>query len=582
MKEQLEKILRAAKDDLVRNGELEVPPDTAIQVERSRDRQHGDFSSNFAMTVAKSCGRKPREVAAAVIARLPANDLIDRSEIAGPGFINFFLRRGAFLGVIADILSEGPRYGTVEHQDRKRIMVEFVSANPTGPLHIGHGRGAAYGAALANLLAAAGHDVSREYYVNDCGRQMDILAVSIWFRYLEKCGRKIAFPEQGYRGEYIRGIAAKLALDAAPDLDLPPEDLLTDLPADGDADTCMDELIARCRRSLGESRFDRVLKLGVSEILEDIRDDLAEFGVTFDNWFSERSLFESGRVKTCMEKLKASGGMFEKDGAWWLRSSAYGDEKDRVIVRENGQTTYLASDIAYHLNKFERGFDRVIDVWGADHHGYVSRLKAALQALDRDVDAFDVLLVQFATLYRGSERVQMSTRSGEFITLRELRDEVGNDAARFFYVTRKSEQHLDFDLELAKAHSNDNPVYYIQYAHARICSVERQMHDRKYEFDERRALENLGLLEQTHEQSLLKTLSRYPEIVAQAARFYDPHLVAFYLRELANDFHAYYNTHQFLVDQAALRNARLGLILAVRQVIRNGLGILGVSCPETM
>ncbi|MBI2970475.1 MAG: arginine--tRNA ligase [Gammaproteobacteria bacterium] len=582
MKGRLEETIRRALRELHAGGELAVPPDQPVQVERCRDGQHGDFATNVAMAAAKACGRRPRELAELIATRLPADDLIERVEVAGPGFINFFLRRNAFLQVIAEIHRQGSRYGTSRAGRGERILLEFVSANPTGPLHIGHGRGAAYGAALANLLTAAGHEVSREYYVNDSGRQMDILALSIWLRYLEIRGHRIELPPQAYRGEYIRDIAAKLNREAGSALEAAPGGLLSDLPPGGDDDARLDEVVTRSKKRLGPAAFDRVLRLGVSEILSDIRDDLAEFGVSFDTWFSERSLVEEGRVDACIARLKASGDLYEKDGAWWLRSSEYGDEKDRVVIRENGQTTYLASDIAYHLNKFERGFDRAIDIWGADHHGYISRVKAALAALGRDPDMFNALLVQFATLYRGRERVQMSTRSGEFITLRELRREVGNDAARFFYVTRKSEQHLDFDLELAKAQSQDNPVYYVQYAHARICSVLRQMVDKGYEYDPEQGLRHLLLLEQPHEISILNSLSRYPEIIVNAAHSYDPHLIAFFLRELANEFHAYYNTHQFLVEQATLRNARLSLVLAVRQLIRNGLGILGVSAPESM
>jgi len=582
MKGRLEETIRRALRELHAGGELAVPPDQPVQVERCRDGQHGDFATNVAMAAAKACGRRPRELAELIATRLPADDLIERVEVAGPGFINFFLRRTAFLQVIAEIHHQGSRYGTSRAGRGERILLEFVSANPTGPLHIGHGRGAAYGAALANLLTAAGHEVSREYYVNDSGRQMDILALSIWLRYLEIRGHRIELPPQAYRGEYIRDIAAKLNREAGSALEAAPGGLLSDLPPGGDDDARLDEVVTRLKKRLGPAAFDRVLRLGVSEILSDIRDDLAEFGVSFDTWFSERSLMEEGRVDACIAKLKASGDLYEKDGAWWLRSSQYGDEKDRVVIRENGQTTYLASDIAYHLNKFERGFDRAIDIWGADHHGYISRVKAALAALGRDPDMFNALLVQFATLYRGRERVQMSTRSGEFITLRELRREVGNDAARFFYVTRKSEQHLDFDLELAKAQSQDNPVYYVQYAHARICSVLRQMVDKGYEYDPEQGFRHLLLLEQPHEISILNSLSRYPEIIVNAAHSYDPHLIAFFLRELANEFHVYYNTHQFLVEQATLRNARLSLVLAVRQLIRNGLGILGVSAPESM
>ncbi|MDX1251289.1 MAG: arginine--tRNA ligase [Gammaproteobacteria bacterium] len=588
MKHHLEHMLASALAGLQGGGAL--PGDLAlpfpISVERTRDRQHGEFASNVALMLAKAARCKPRELADKIVAALPASDKVARVEVAGPGFINFHMSPAAFHGVIRDILAAGPQYGRSAIGAGRPVQVEFVSANPTGPLHVGHGRGAAYGAAVADLLDAVGYKVHREYYVNDAGRQMDILATSVWLRYLELCGETFPFPSNGYKGEYVREIAWKLRRDHGDAFGHAIATVMRDIPADeprgGDKEKHIDALIERAKQLLGTSAYRQVFDLGLNDILDDIREDLREFGVVYEEWYSERTLFERGLVDRAVDRLKASGHLYEKDGALWFRSTDYGDEKDRVVVRENGQKTYFAADIAYHMDKMERGFERVIDVWGADHHGYVPRVKAALAAMDDDPSRLDVLLVQFAVLYRGGEKVQMSTRSGEFVTLRELRHEVGDDAARFFYVMRKCEQHLDFDLDLAKSQSSDNPVYYIQYAHARICSVMRQLQEKGLRWDEARGLASLRLLSEAHEQALIYTLSRYPEVVEMAALNHEPHQLAHYLRELANDYHTYYNAHTFIVDDEALRNARLNLIIAVRHVLRNGLGLLGVSAPEAM
>ncbi len=466
------------------------------------------------------------------------------------------------------------------------MQVEFVSANPTGPLHVGHGRGAAYGAAVANLLEASGYTVHREYYVNDAGRQMDILAVSVWLRYLELCGEGVPFPSNGYRGDYVYDIAAALHREAGEALRRPAEEVGAELPPDapgGDKEAHIDGLIARARRLLGEEAYRRVHDLALAVMLEEIRGDLAAFGVEYNEWFSERSLSERGAVQHAIDALRRRGHTYERDGALWFRSSAWGDEKDRVLVRENGQPTYFAADIAYHIDKRERGYRGLIDVWGADHHGYVARVKAAMAALDAAPEDLEVLLVQFAILYRGGRRLSMSTRSGEFVTLRELRNEVGRDAARFFYVMRSNEQHLDFDLDLAKSQSADNPVYYIQYAHARVCSVMQQLEAKGLAWDQARGRAAMHRLTEAHEKALMSSLSRYPEVVEAAAAGRAPHQLVHYLRQLANDFHTYYNAHPFLVaEDATLRDARLTLVLATRQVIRNGLALLDVSAPESM
>jgi arginyl-tRNA synthetase len=582
MRKQLKNDIAAALTQIVTDSGADAGALPEITVERARDDQHGDYACGIAMALARALRRKPRDIAADLVARLPANGHVARVEIAGPGFINFFLKPSAHQAVVMTVLGAGAAYGRSDMGSSRRTLVEYVSANPTGPLHIGHGRGAAYGATLSNLLEAAGYAVTREYYVNDAGRQMDILTLSIWLRYLELCGRDFRFPDGAYRGEYVRPVAAKLFAEAGHDLDLDPGVCFAALPAAQDADANLDNMIERSRERLGGDRFERVWRLGLDDILGDIRDDLAEFGVTYDNWYSEYGLTQSGRIEECIKRLEAAGHAYRKDGALWFASSNFGDEKDRVVVRENGQRTYFASDIAYHLDKFQRGFEHAINIWGADHHGYIARVKAVLSAQGLNPEALEVLLVQFATLYRGSERVQMSTRSGEFVTLRELRREVGNDAARFFYVTRRSEQHLDFDLELAKSHSSDNPVYYIQYAHARICSLLRQLTEKGFVYDAAAAQSNLGLLAEPQERDLMVLLARYPELVEEAAAVREPHQVCFYLRELAHGFHTCYNSHQVLVDDPALRNARVALALAARQVIANGLGIIGVAAPESM
>ena len=583
-------------------SELHISHDpVAVLIDETKDPSHGDFASNVALVLAKGAGMKPRDLALRIVDVIASirnrgewpkvGPHLDRVEVAGPGFINFHLAPSAYQDLIPLILEQGPNYGRSNLGAGRRVQVEFVSANPTGPLHVGHGRGAAYGAAVADLLAYVGFDVHREYYVNDAGRQMDILATSVWLRYLELCGEALDFPSNGYKGDYVWDIAATLHREHGDDYrvdtdrvreGLPPDELA---PGDGgDKEAHIDALIAQAKRLLGDNRYRYVFELGLNTILDDIRDDLAQFGIAYQEWYSERSLTESGAVNRAVERLREAGHLYEQAGALWFRSTAFGDEKDRVVVRENGQTTYFASDIAYHMDKLERGFDRVIDIWGADHHGYVPRVKAALSALGDDPRRLDVLLVQFAVLYRGGEKVQMSTRSGEFVTLRELRREVGRDAARFFYVMRRCEQHMDFDLDLAKSQSADNPVYYVQYAHARVASVLQQAAERgiALELTPKPGEDKLALLTETHEVDLLKTLARWPELVTAAALNEEPHQLTHYLRELANDFHTYYNAHQFLVDDAALRDARIQLILAVRQVLRNGLNLLGVAAPERM
>lgn len=586
MKKRLENLLHGAVSALIANGELPPDIDPTIMVERARDAQHGDFASNLAMTLAKAAKCNPRQLAEKIVAALPHDGIVAKLEVAGPGFINFFIDPKAQHRIVADIHEAGHEFGKTAVGAGRKVQVEFVSANPTGPLHVGHGRGAAYGAVVANLLAAAGFEVHREYYVNDAGRQMDILAASVWLRYLEECGEVLTFPSNGYRGEYVRTIAWDLHKRVGEKYRRPTAEVMADIPPDepqgGDKEVHIDALVARAKSLLGADDYRIVFDAGLDSILDDIRQDLEEFGVHYDEWFSERSLADTGAIERALEKLQEAGYLYEKDGATWFASSRLGDEKDRVVVRENGQMTYFASDIAYHLNKLERGFDQIINIWGADHHGYIPRVKAAIKALGGAPERLHVLLVQFAVLYRGEEKVQMSTRSGEFVTLRQLRNEVGKDAARFFYVMRKSDQHMDFDLKLATSRTNENPVYYVQYAHARICSVFRQLDEKGWKRDLAGGMNRLDLLTETHELALINTLSRYTEVVEQSAVQHEPHHLVHYLRELAYEFHTYYNAHQFLVEDAALRDARLNLIAAVRQVIGNGLSLLDVSAPEAM
>ncbi len=585
MKSELERLVADALKTLT-GSVLPDPVDPAwISVERSRDASHGDYTCNIALRLAKLARRAPRELAGAVVAALPASPDLARAEVAGAGFINFHLARAAHGAVLRRVLAERERFGRSDAARGQRVILEFVSANPTGPLHVGHGRQAAYGATLANLLRATGHSVHCEYYINDAGRQMDILTASTWLRYLEHCGETLPFPANGYRGDYVHAIARQLYERRGRELQHPAAAVLSDLPADapaGDKEQYIDAVIQRMRSLLGAGGFDQVLELSLAAMLGDIRDDLAAFGVEFDRWYSERELARSGAVEHALEKLAAAGTLYRKEGALWFRASQFGDDEDRVLVRANGQNTYFAPDIAYHLQKRERGFERLIDVLGADHHGYVARVRGALVAMGEPGDCLEACLVQFVSLFRGGEKIPMGKREAQFVTLRQLRAEVGNDACRLFYLMRSHDQHLDFDLELAKSRSNENPVYYVQYAHARVASVMKQLDARALRYDQAVALEHMERLDGAHEQAAVRELARYPDIVAQAAAARTPHALVHYLRDLAHAFHTWYNAATFIVDDAPLRNARLALALGVQQVVRNGLALLGVSAPESM
>jgi len=562
------------------------PPDPAI--ERSRDVAHGDFATGVAMRLAKAARTNPRKLAEAIVAAIPANELIAKTEVAGPGFINFFMTPVAWQAEMTRVLEEGAGYGRGNDGGGRRTIVEFVSANPTGPLHVGHGRHAAFGATVANLLEADGWRVHREYYVNDAGRQMDILAASVWLRYLELCGETLPFPANGYRGDYVRPVAERLRATHGDTLRRPASVVRHGLPKDepegGDKDLYIDAVIARAKELLGDA-FRAVFDAGLTDILADIQGDLAEFGVRFNRWYSEQDLGDGkdgGPIDRALQRLRKHGHVFEQEGATWFRATEFGDEKDRVVVRANGQKTYFASDIAYHLDKRERGFFLLVTILGADHHGYVARVRAGLAAMGEPPESLQVPMVQFVTLFKGGEKVPMGKREAQFVTLRDLRTEVGNDAARFTYVMRSNDQPLDFDLELAKKQSNDNPVYYVQYAHARIASVLKQASERGLPFDQAAGLEALASLGEPAELALMREISRWPEVVRLGAEQRAPHLVVHYLRELAQAFHACYAALQFIVDDAKVRNGRLALIAAARQVLQNALAILGVSAPETM
>lgn len=575
------------------------------QITRSKSPEHGDYASNIALTAAKAAKSNPRALAEQLIAALPDNDSIAKLEVAGPGFINIFLNTGAKFAVLDAIFDNNERYGLTDEFSDKKIQVEFVSANPTSSLHVGHGRGAAFGMSVANLLEAVGYKVTREYYVNDAGRQMDILAASTYLRYLELNGEQVHFPVGGYQGDYVTDIAQTIKTQQADAYVHPyaeisanvPEDAVFETNADGeqelvsgDKNAHVDGIIANSKQALGDN-YKIFLNAALSEILEDIKDDLNDFGVRFERWFSEKSIADE--IEPVLAELESKGYLYEKDGNTWFRSTDFGDEKDRVVRRANGLTTYFASDIAYHKNKFERGFDTVINVWGADHHGYIARVRAALTALGIDEKRLEVILVQFVALWRGEEKIQMSSRSGKFVTLRELREEVGNDAARFYYVARKPEVHIDFDLELAKSQSKDNAVYYIQYAHARVCSVLEKLNAKGFNVDDAQGKAMQNLLQAEAESELIKLLAAYPATLKRAATGYDPHVLTNYLKDLASLFHAWYNDNRILPvsiiadekptqEELDLMQARLRLSKAVRQVLANGLSLLGLSAPTNM
>jgi len=556
MKEVIRGLVREALEQAAKKGAVTLPDIDSLQIEasRSKDSRFGDYASNTALVLSGPTGMKPRELASIIVDGLPYRpEVLERAEIAGPGFINFFLAPEVWHGVLSDVHGKTGVYGQREDGPRPRVLLEFVSANPTGPLHVGHGRGAAVGDTLARLLRAAGYAVETEYYVNDAGNQMKILGRSLYLRFKELMGEKIDFPEDHYRGDYIKEMAAELR------------------------ETPLGQKLAT--RAEGEA-VALASRYACDKILEGIREDLGYFGVTYDDYFSERELHENGEIAATLSELRKRGKAEEHDGALWFTMDGEEDEKDRVLVRATGEPTYFAADAAYHKDKLQRGYDLLVDIWGSDHHGYVPRVRSAVEALGYDAGVLKVLLVQFVTLVREGTKISMSTRSGEFVTLREVLEEVGPDAARFFFLTKRCDSHLDFDLDLAKKQSRDNPVYYVQYAHARVASIFRIAEERSIDTD--MTDPDLNALSLPEELAIMKHLADFPDMISEAAESLEPHRVTFYLMELAELFHSYYHDNKVLTEDETVKKARLYLVEAVRRVIADGLGILGVSAPDRM
>jgi len=556
VKEALSNILYNALKEAKKNGELKIKDEPLIVLEIPKDETKGDIATTVAMALAASEKKKPRDIAEIIVKHIKDKaGIIDKIDIAGPGFVNFLLKNEYYHQILKQIDKEGKDYGSVDIGKGEKVQVEFVSANPTGPLHVGHGRGAAVGDALSNLLAATGYDVTREFYINDAGRQVRLLAQSVYSRYRQMHGKEEPFPEDGYHGTYINEIAVSATASQAIRL------RFVDVPFE------------KCEADFAE--------FSKEEMLRDIRNDLNVFGVRFDNWFSEQSLLDDSSVQKSIEELKERGFAYEKDDALWLRSTAFGDDKDRVVIKKDGSYTYLATDIAYHRNKLSRGFKSLINIWGADHHGYIPRVQAVIQAFGHPNDALHVLLVQLVAVLRQGKPVPMSKRAGDFVTLREVVQEVGSDAARFFFLMRRSDSHLDFDLELAKKQSSENPVYYVQYAHARLCSVERQAEERGIKIPDADSVD-FGLLKLPEERNMMKQLALYPITIEGSARALEPHRITFYLQNLAGLLHNYYFHHRIIIDDKPLTDARLVLMKGVRQVIKNALDIIGIKSPEKM
>jgi len=554
MKQKTINLIRNAATRAYEKGDLPSKAFPEIEVEVPKIESHGDFSTNIAMVTASVQKMSPRKIAESILKHIKDPDnILAKTEIAGPGFINFFVTIGSWYPVLYKIHQEDMRYGASDMGNGEKIQVEFVSSNPTGPLHVGHGRGAAVGDSVANILRFCGYDVQKEYYINDSGRQIHTLGKSVFLRYKQLLGKTIQFSEENYQGDYIIDFAKNII--------------------DHKGKTLLDQN--------EETSISYCAQFAAERIIEQIRQDLTNFGIEFDNWFSEQSLYDSGKVGAVIDDFRDKDIIYKKDGALWFKTTEFGDEKDRVVVRKNGQTTYFASDIAYHMDKFERGFERVIDVWGADHHGYISRVTGAIQASGLNKNRFTVILVQLVNLLRGGEPVAMSTRAGEFVTLSDVVKEVGKDAARFIFLTRHYESPLDFDLELAKKKTNDNPVFYVQYVHARISSIIRKGREVGIE-DITGDQKVMAMLKEPEEINLMKTMARYPDVLKNSATFMEPHRITFYLMDLAACFHSYYNKHRVLSDEPLLSRGRLYMVLAIQKVIRNGLTLLGVSAPERM
>ncbi len=554
MRKKLTEILKQAVNRAITSGMLQTRSVPNLILEVPKDETKGDFATTIAMGMASLEKKSPRIIAELIVECIDDNDgMIARVEIAGPGYINFFLKSETWLAALKNVIDRGETYGLTDVGRGKSVQVEFVSANPTGPLHIGHGRGAAFGDALSNLLKYAGYNVQKEYYINDVGKQMDTLGRSAFLRYKQLFDPEVPFMDDGYKGDYIRDIAQSAISES--------NDKYLSIP-----------------ENEAVSFF---VNYAHNSILEGIRKDLQDFGVIYDDWFSEKKLYESDKVENILKQLKEKDFIFEEEGALWLNTSQFGDDKDRVVVRANGQKTYFASDIAYHQNKLERGFDFIVDIWGADHHGYEPRMKAGVQCLGYPADKLKVILVQFVTLLREGKPVSMSTRSGEFVTLREVMDEVGKDAARFMFLTRRSDSHLDFDLELVKKESSENPVYYVQYAHARIVNIFRQAEERDIPVPSISDTD-LSQLILPEEIRMIRLIAAYPELIEASAQALEPHRITFYIQELATALHNYYFHHRVITDDRRLTEARLILLKGVKQVLKSGLTIIGVSSPERM
>jgi len=575
MKQTLTEILLHALNRAKEKGELKLDTQPAITLDSPREKSHGDLATTLAMILAKPESKPPRKIAEIIKSNIADPDgILEKTEIAGPGFINFFFKHDRWKNTLFDIDTEGLRYGLADIGKGEKVLVEFVSANPTGPLHVGHGRGAAVGDALANLLAAAGYDVQREFYINNAGKQVRLLARSVNARYLQDQGFKVAFPEDGYHGDYIYEISRSVSIReilgrrGAKDESAPDE---------GDARAS----VAPRPDFLDPAVEERVITASVDQMLADIKKDLEAFGVRFDTWFSEKSLLVDGSVQKSIEELKERGHAYEKDGALWLRSTSFGDDKDRVIIKKDGEYTYLATDIAYHRNKLARGFTQLVNIWGADHHGYIPRMQSVIQAFGHSKDSLHVLLVQLVAIVRHGQPVPMSKRAGDFVTLRDVVQEVGSDAARYIFLTRRSDSHLDFDLDVAKEQSRENPVYYVQYAHARLASLFREAESREIAVPSRENAD-LSLLDLEEEQDIIKALAKYPELVEEAALAFEPHRLTFYLQDLAGLLHNYYFKHRVITDDAPRTSAKLFFLKQVMTVIQNALKILGVNAPERM
>ena len=580
MKDNIKKTLSQILEDLYSQIEPEVK-NLKISIQDNKEKEHGDLATNIAMVLAKPLKKNPKEIAEEIKQNFVLDEKIIKVEVAGPGFLNFFLSKDSHGEILEQIQKENKDFGKSGSKQSK-VLIEYVSSNPTGPLHIGHGRGAVFGSVLSSLLEEAGFEVDQEYYVNDFGRQMNILATSVWIRYCQLFSSEIKMMQQGYQGDYLLPVAKKLKDEKSDSLFKIEESLIQKLNSEDQDDEFTDQLVESLRVILKEE-FQYIREFALSEILHLIKADLEQCGVHHNAWFSESSLYGNdgstdSKVDVSIEELKSRGFIYEEGGAIWFKSSSLGDDKNRVLRRGNGEYTYFASDVAYHLDKYDRGYDRVINVWGSDHHGYLPRVRAAMDACDRDINKLEVIFIQFANLVKAGKKVSMSTRSGDFITLNELMNEVTTEAARFFYINRKADQHLEFDLDLAKEQSKDNPLYYIQYAHARICSVLRKAENEFEDFDS----VELTLLGSEKEIEILKLLRQYPQLIERAAKAGEPHLLCYFLRDLSGVFHSYYNSEKFLIEDKELMTSRLFLLKGVKQVIANGLRVLGIKAPEEM